>query len=468
MVRLYYINGKGPFKMILNRLARWASEMSLEDFPASALEKAKECLKDFCGVTLAGSRHRSSGIIRECMKNYASSGPCTILGTPERIAAPAAALANGFAAHFWDFDDTCYAGIVHPSAVLFPAILALGEELSSKGKDIILAYIVGLEVQGRVGEAVGPHLFMKGWFTTGVLGAIGASVAAAKLLRLDPEEIQNAVGLALCRAGGMRQNNGTPAKPYSAGLAAENGVISARMAQKSIWASPGILEGPEGFFSIYCDNRHDDSRFSQLGDPPVILSPGIYFKAYPTCSGTHAAMEAAISLIQEHRLTWREVQKVHCKTTATAVRSLVYPRPVSPEQAQFSMPFSIACAVKEGALEIAHLAQEVIQDPVIRDIMRKVVMEQVDIFARSGATAENYPEGAEVSLETRDGRKFCKFVGHARGSPAAPFTREQQKTKFISCVTGVIDPFKMERALDLIENCEDLADIRALTGAIVP
>jgi 2-methylcitrate dehydratase PrpD len=453
--------------MILNKLARWAGEITFEDLPSSAVEKAKECLTDMFGVTLAGSRHDASGIVRECMKDLAVPGPCSIFGTPEKIGAPAAALANAFAAHVWDFDDTCYAGVIHPSAVLFPTILALAEEMESSGKDIILSYIVGLEVQGRVGQAVSPNLFMKGWFTTGLLGAIGASVAASKLLRLEPEEIRSAIGLALCQAGGMRQNNGTPAKPYSAGLAAENGVISARMAQKGLWASSDILEGPEGFFHIYCNDQYDDGPFSRLGDPLVIISPGIHFKPYPTCSGTHAAMEAAISLAQEHRLTWRDVQKVHCKTTPTAVRSLVYPRPVSPEQAQFSMPFCIACALKEGALEIAHLAPEFVQDRVIKDLMDKVVMEPVEIFARAGGTADHYPEGAEVTLETADGRVFWKFVGHARGSPAAPFTRDQQRAKFISCSRGVIDPLKMERAMDLIDNCEGLDDIRTLTGVIV-
>ncbi len=453
---------------LLNKLARWTSKMAFENLSPSAVEKAKECILDVCGVTLAGSTHPCAKIVRECLIQTAGEGSCSVIGTHGRAGTTTAALANAFAAHVWDFDDTCYAGIVHPSAVLFPTVLALGEEQKTSGKDILLAYIVGLEIQGKVGAAVSPHLFLKGWFTTGVLGVIGAAAASAKMFQLGPAEVRNAIGLALSQTGGMRQNNGTPAKPYSTALAAENGLLSARMARKGLSASADILEGPDGFFHLYCDDQYDENVFDRLGDPLVIISPGVYFKPYPSCSGTHAAMEATFALASENRLSWQQVNRIHCRSTPVAVKSLPYNDPVTQEQAQFSMPFCIACVLKDGKLELTHLHEQNLRDPVIREIMGKVVIESTENFGLKGATSAEYPEGAEITIQTVDGRVLQKFDGHARGSPFYPFTKEEQRLKFTSCAKGVIDDYKINRCLDLIEKLESLEDIRILSQNMIP
>lgn len=453
---------------LLNKLSQWVSESTFEGLPSMAIEKSKECIKDVCGVTIAGSRHPSMNIIREYIEYHSVPGSCCLIGTKDLAGAPTAAFANAFAAHVWDFDDTCYAGIVHPSAILFPAVLALGEEVSASGKDILLAYIVGLEVQGRIGEAVSPHLFMKGWFTTSILGVIGAATASSKLLKLGTVEIKNAIGLALCQAGGMRQNNGTPAKPYTAGRASENGILSARMAQKGLSASPDILEGPEGFFHIYCDDQHNDIVFNQLGSPLVILSPGVYLKPYPTCSGTHAAMDAIISLVKENHLTWQQVKSVQCRTTPMAVRSLIYNNPVSSEQAQFSMPFCIACVLRNGKLDISDLTEENLHDRGIKELMGKVVMEPTETFGLTGKNSTEYPEGAEITLRTVDGRVLQKFVGHAKGSPANPFTKEEQRAKFCSCAKNIIDDHKVNLCLDTIEKLQFVDNVQILSQNMIP
>ncbi|MBW2147530.1 MAG: MmgE/PrpD family protein [Deltaproteobacteria bacterium] len=453
---------------VLNKLARWAGEMSFEALSPSAVEKAKECIMDVCGVTLAGSGHPAAKIVRECLMQSSDGGPCRVIGTEYRAKAPSAALANAFAAHVWDFDDTCYAGIVHPSAVLFPTVLALGEEGNATGKDILLAFIVGLEIQGKVGEAVSPYLFLKGWFTTGVLGVIGAAAASAKIFQIPIAEVQNAIGLALSQTGGMRQHNGTPAKPYSAALAAENGLLSAQIARKGLSASPDILEGQYGFFHLYCDDQYDDSVFDKLGDPLVILSPGLSFKPHPSCSGTHAAMDAVIALASENRLTWQQVNRIHCRTTPIAVKSLPYNDPANPEQAQFSMPFSLACVLKDGKLELSHLREQKFRDPVIREIMGKVVIEAVETFDLGGTSSAECPEGSEVAIETVDGRTLHKFVGHPRGSPCNPFSKEEQRLKFTSCAKGVIDDHKINRCMELIEKLEFLEDVHILSHCLVP
>ncbi|HVO83816.1 MAG TPA: MmgE/PrpD family protein [Syntrophobacteria bacterium] len=452
---------------IVDRLSHWASELGYDDLDRSAINACKSCVRDTCAVAIAGSEHTASKIIRQYVEDHLPTGSCTILGTKRKGGAAAAAFANSFSAHVWDFDDTCYAGIVHPSAVILPCILACGEQLGCSGKDLITAYIAGLEVQGKLGEAVSPDLFMKGWFTTSILGVIGAATAASKLCKLEPERIKSAIALGLCRAGGMRQNNGTAAKPYTAACAAETGVHAAVLAGIGISASGDILEGPEGFLQVYCDNKYDKGVFSRIGKPLVINEPGVALKPYPTCSGTHAAMEAAVAIMAENSLEWQDLTKVICRTTPVAVRSLKYNNPVSAEQAQFSMPYCIACILKMGKFDVGELSSGALDDKDIRRLMARVEMVTTDAFESYGRSSVECPEGCEVTIQTKDGGVHVRFVGHARGSPSAPFSIEDEWRKFSICTRDIIDDESGKKCFERISDLENLDDIRELTGFMV-
>jgi 2-methylcitrate dehydratase PrpD len=448
---------------ILKKLSEWAVEIQYKNLSPNAIDLCKRSINDTCAVTVAGSTHYLSNIIRNYAKRQLLPGLSVILGTNETASAPAAAFANAFAAHVWDFDDTCYSGIVHPSTVIFPAVLGIGEELSSSGRDIITAYIAGLEIQGKLGESVTPQLFMKGWFTTSILGIVGAATAVSKLLKLDSKGICNAIGLGFCQAGGMRQNNGTAAKPYTVARAAETGIHAAILAKHGISASHDIIEGPEGFMQTYCNNQYDKKAFESLGEPLIINSPGIALKPYPTCSGTHAAMDAVLSIINENGINWKQIKHVLCKTTPVAVRSLKYNNPVTVEQAQFSMPYCIACVIRYGKFEISQLSLESLNDQDVKRIMNIIEMVPIESFENQGKTSKECPEGAETTVYTLDGKTYQKFIGHAKGSPSNPFSMKDQWNKFATCTNKALGEKKSKLCFEHINNFESLKTIKQLT-----
>jgi 2-methylcitrate dehydratase PrpD len=451
-----------------HEIANWARALQFSSIPGPAINKAKECIADICGVTLAGELNIFSRQLREALMPKSTTGSSLVVGTDMRTDSHTAALINAFAAHILDFDDTSYkAGAIHATAVIFPTILALGEELTSSGKDVLTAYLVGFEITGKIGIAAN-QLFKRGWFTSSVFGAIGAAAAAAKLLKLDTDKFQNALGLAMSQIGGLRQNNGTPGKAYAVGLAAANGVRSALLAQKGFRASAEIFEGSEGFFHVYCDDQYDSDVFGQLGKPLVILSPGVALKPYPTCSSAHAAMEAAHAIVIENEIRWEQIVKVRCKTTQMALRFLFYDNPRTVEQALFSLPFCIACILKEGAFELRHLSEDMISDPTIRKLMGQVEAEAVKQSEADGSTADMYPEGAEVTIWTKNGRKFTKYIGEARGCVSRPFSKKEQSAKFISCAKDILALDQARSCLEIIEHLEKLKDIGELTQSLAP
>jgi 2-methylcitrate dehydratase PrpD len=384
------------------------------------------------------------------------------------VDAAQAARANGFSAHLLDFDDTCYdAGVIHPSAVLYPVALGLGEELNADGRSVLTAYIAGLEVAGRIGLAAG-DLFRKGWFTTSVFGVAGAAVTAAKLLRLDTDRIQNAIGLALSQAAGIRQNNGTPGKPFAVGRAAENGILTARLAEAGLSASPAIMEGPDGFFEVYCNGNARGEVLECPGEPWVILDPGISFKPYPTCSSAHAAMEATRMLAADNKIIWPQVERVTCTMTPTALHFLPHDRPQSTEHLLFSLPFCIACILKEGNLQPGHLSEQYLRDRDIQELMTRVEKLSTEGFPDYGRTEADCPEGAQVVLETKDGHRFTTFLGDAKGSVARPFSPNEFSEKFRVCAQHVLPSNRIERWLSCVAQTEHLGSIRELIGLLVP
>jgi 2-methylcitrate dehydratase PrpD len=285
---------------LLQKIAQWVSTVTYNDYSAPAVARAKECLLDVCAVMLAGSIRPASRAVRKWAAGSRRSGRCRLIGTEETTDPAAAAMVNGLAAHILDFDDTSFpAAAIHPSAVLAPAVLAIGEELDMDGQELITAYLTGFEISARMGLSTSEAV-AKGWFTSALFGTIGAAAATAKAMGLRAEPCTHALGLALCQAGGMRVFNGTPAKAYSVGRAAENGLTAAQMAATGIRAAVDGLENGEGFYRLYVDCKFDAEGFNHLGNPPALLSPGVDFKRYPTCSSTQAALEAVSDLKAAH------------------------------------------------------------------------------------------------------------------------------------------------------------------------
>ena len=417
---------------IVETLAKWVAGLEPGDVPPSVVHQAKRCLVDVVGVALAGTASEAGRMVRDHAEREYAPGPCTVLGGTA-LSSSGAALTNAVAAHAYDYDDTCYAGIVHGSAVVFPAVLAAAEEAGVSGERLITAFVAGVEVEYALGNMLTDHLYFKGWHPTTVLGSIGATAGVAKVLGLDAEACGRALGIAGSHAASLQTGKGTPVKPFHAGRAAEAGVHFAQMARAGLPAPVGVFEEDRGFIEVVNDGKCDLAALDVLGRTWALEDPGVAFKLYPVCSAAQAAAEETARILAEEGLAAEDVDQILCEVTPLVFISLNYDRPRTPSEAQFSMPFAVGCMLAFGELGLARLDPDILTDPGLRATMAKVSMRTSPELADDPETPAKCPEGAFVTLRTTGGREIHRFNGVATGMPANPMSEADLERKFRDC-----------------------------------
>ena len=447
---------------LAQRLAHWSSEFALAQAPEAVVENAKRSLIDTLGVTLAGTQTAAAEAVRRTVRRQHGRGSATIIGENRKASAGGAALANAMAAQALDFDDTCFDGIVHASAVVFPAALAAAESADTDGAELLAAFIAGSEVSYALGRIATDALYGKGWYTTAVLGAIGAAAAAARALGLDAATTATAIGLALAQNGSTRAMLGSDAKPFGAARAAESGILSAEMAQEGITAPLDGFERSCGFFEVYNDSRSDAEAADTLGEPYAFVAPGIAYKLYPVCSAAQAAVEATLSLCRDHAIEAEAVASVHCEVAPLVFHLLNCERPSTVMQAQFCLPFAVACALVFQKLTVDQLDPEILDHPPVVAAMDKVGMSLSAEMSTDPTISKASPEGAAVRIVLKDGRAFALENRSATGTPVRPLASADLERKFRDCARRVLSPRKTERLLSRISSIENLSGVRAL------
>ena len=229
----------------------------------------------------------------------------------------------------WTLMITKSPSMAHPSVTVLPAVLALGEKLKAPGKACLEAYLVGMEVISKVGRAINPDHYDKGWHSTGTLGTLGAASASSKLLKLDAERIRMALGIAASMSSGLRANFGTMTKSFHAGHAARNGVESALLASRGFTASKDVLESDLGFCDLFTEGKNYDLQkiVEGLGDPFSILSPGVGKKPYPSCAATHSFLDGIFGLIERYDIKAEDVDSVECGIFYRLPTQLIHSNP---------------------------------------------------------------------------------------------------------------------------------------------
>ncbi|HEY2904597.1 MAG TPA: MmgE/PrpD family protein, partial [Vicinamibacterales bacterium] len=216
--------------------------------PAAARARAAAAVLDTIGVALAGASEPAAQIVRATIAAD-GGGACVVMGARDGASAANAALANGTAAHALDFDDMCFVSLAHPSAPLVAAAIAAAEHAHASGRMVLDAYVVGFEIEARLGPILNPRHYQRGWHCTSTIGTIGAAAAASRVLGLDAAKTAHALSIAASEASGLKENFGSMVKPLHAGLAARNGVLAALLAQAGMTASAAAIDGPQGFLA---------------------------------------------------------------------------------------------------------------------------------------------------------------------------------------------------------------------------
>jgi 2-methylcitrate dehydratase PrpD len=423
-----------------------------------ARRAAARAVLDTVGVTLAGASEPVARIVQHTIAQEAS-GPCRVMGTAAVAGAGDAALANGTAAHALDYDDMCFVSLAHPSAPLVAAAWAVAEVSRASGRALLDAYVVGFEIEGRLGRAMNPRHYQRGWHCTSTIGTIGAAAAAARLLGLDETRAGHALAIAASEASGLKENFGTMAKPLHAGLAARNGVLAAQLARAGLTASAAALEGPQGFLAAMDSERSTLAPFADdLGARWDILDSGITVKLYPSCAGTHPSLDALLDLRRDGGFASEDVERVEIGVDAITPTILLYDRPSTGLEGKFSMPFCAAAALVDGRVGIDTFDAARLRDPEIAALQSRVTM-QADPTLDASAPALTQ---ARVTVRLKDGRVLTAAANGARGYPARPASDQELDTKFLTCARRALPEADARKALATLRAIETAADIRSV------
>jgi 2-methylcitrate dehydratase PrpD len=452
------------------KIARFIADTGYEDIPRDAVDKAKRTALDCLGASLAGVAEPVSQAIAGYVMKLGGPLQASVFGAGVKVSVSDAAMANGSIAHALDYDD-CGVKIGHPSVLVLPAVLSLGEHLGASGQDILTAYIVGLEIEGKLAlhadfKLMQARLNHQTWY-----GSIGAAAACAKLLRLDVAKTRMALGVAANFACGLSANHGSMAGAMAAGNACRNGVIAALLAQEGVTANPNIIETKNGFYDTLVGAGHYDAErmAKDLGNPFYIESPGIGLKKYPSCYHTHRALDGVFQLLGEHRLSEKEIAEVDVGTSGRAMRVLAFSEPETPYQAKYSMPYCIAAAVVDHQVTLDTFTAHKMADRGIVEARKKVRLSFPDVPIWPGL-ADVGPDtefvGNPVTIRTTDGRSYNARVDIPRGDPALPLTDDELLAKYRDCGRSQLRPDDIEHSVGVVLGLEKLADIGTLMATL--
>ena len=445
------------------RLASFVAETRPEEISSEARLQARRAVLDTLGVTLAGCAEPGSRIVADWVREQGGAAESSVLGQDFRVSATEAALANGTSGHALDYDDVNMSMRGHPSVPLLPAALALGEKLGSSGRQLVEAFVLGFEVEAKLGRVIGGPHYALGWHATSTFGSLGAAAACARLLELDAERAQAALGIAASLASGLRQNFGTMTKPLHAGWAARNGVLAASLAQRGFTADAQALDGPNGFLRAASGGADVDpaKAVDGLGDPWEIVSPGIGVKLYPCCYATHRALDAALELRETRHLDVSSIAKVRAKVSRGTLMPLIRGRPGSGLQSKFSLEYCLAAALLDGQVVLSTFTDEAVRRPAAQDLLSRVeaVEDEQEVAFPIGGFAE-------IAVVTGEGEEYAVRVERPKGDPRRPLTWDELAAKFRDCAAAVLEPAGIEEAIAAIDGLEDLPEVAQLAAAL--
>jgi 2-methylcitrate dehydratase PrpD len=428
-----------------------------------ARQPASIAVIDTCGVMLAGSGEPAARIAQSLAAED-GVGECRVAGTSIMTSAAFAAFANGIAAHALDYDDMCFVSLAHPSCVLVPAILAAGELAHADARTLLDAYVVGFEIECRLGLVMNPrHYHQRGWHCTSSIGTLGAAAAVARVLGLDVHATRHALGIAASSACGVKENLGSMVKPLHAGIAARNGVTAAQLARRGFTASASALDGPQGYLAAM-DSEHPslDTAVADLGTRWEICETGVTVKLYPSCAATHPPLDALTEIVRRERVTAEQVAAIDVEVDSMTPRLLIHPNPSTGLEAKFSMPFCAAVAVVYPRIGIDTFSPESIRHADVQALMPRVSLHTNPAFDTAAPLSQ-----ARVTVRLRDGREWSQDADGARGYPGR-LSEEELSGKFEDCAARALGLSGARDARKAIASwlAGNGGDVRSVTGLL--
>ncbi|WP_374653569.1 MmgE/PrpD family protein [Dongia sp.] len=436
-----------------------------ESLSPEVVALGKKSILDGIGLAFSGAVARGGALVRQHLDSLnLGDGPATVIGGNRKVAPRFAAFANGVGIHADDYDDTqlavatdrVYGLLTHPTAPALPAALAIGEARQASGREVMLAYHLGVEVECKIAEAIDPRHYQTGFHATATCGTFAAAAASARLIGLDVEATQRALSIAGSQSAGLRENFGTMTKPFHAGRSSESGVAAAEFAALGWTATGKILEAPRGFFRAAGGGYDIDAIYRKLGAPWTFVEPGISIKPHPSGSLTHPGMTEMLRLIREHGITAKDVKRVRVGTNSNMPNALIHHRPADELQAKFSMEFCMAILLLRGRAGLGEFTDEIVMQPDVRSMIEKIDFVVDDVAEKAGY----HKMTTIIDIELNDGRRISGRADFGKGSPANPMSYEEVADKFRenAAFAGVA----AGRANEIVAMVRDLETVRSI------
>jgi 2-methylcitrate dehydratase PrpD len=407
------------------RLAQFAAEFSIENVPAHVVERARECLIDTFAIAVRGQK-TTWGTLAVAQARQ-SQGPCRLIGIPDaRLAAEQAAFANGLLAHALELDSLRKPGAgVHPGAIVVAAALAAAQERKATGRALLEAIIAGFEVMMRIGAATLHSAEPRGFHAPGLTGPFGAAVAAGKIYGLDTNRMNSAFGIAVSLSAGVMQfayeGQGAMVKRLHIGRAAQNGVFAAQMAERGYEGPHEALEGKRGFLATFCGKQDLAKLTGGLGEDFETLK--ICLKRYPCHITAHTAIYAAECWQRDIALTADQVASIVVYGTSRMAELNGNQAPTDPALANYSIPFSLACALTGNAADPASFDPSKLQDANVMALAQKI-----SVVSDGRESHSDWMTRSVLTL--KDGRVFEQETAEFPGTPGMPLTPTQLRERF--------------------------------------
>ena len=442
---------------VTRALARYVVEARYAEVPPAVRKEAQRTLLNWMGCAVGGSRHATLDAAISALAPFSGPPQASVLGRRVRMDVLHASLMNGISSHVFDFDDTHLKTVIHPAGPVVSGLLALAEFRPMTGADFLHAMILGVEVECRIGNAVYPAHYDRGWHITGTAGVFGAAAACGKALGLTEQQMVWALGLAATQPVGLREMFGSMTKSFHPGRAAQNGLTAALLAARNFTSTEVGLEGKSGWANVLSTTRNYAEITDHLGASYEIALNT--YKPFACGIVIHPAIDACIQLRNQHQLEAAQIERIDLSVHPLVLELTGKKMPQTGLESKFSVYFAAALAIVRGSAGMRDFSDENARDPVIVALRDRVT-------ATIDPAVKEEQVRARITLE--DGRVLNHVVEHVVGSLERPMSDAQLEAKFLDLAKGVLPDAQARALMALCWKVEGLPGAAALAAAAVP
>jgi len=439
---------------VTRTLAAYVVTAKPDDVPAKVRGEACRTLLNWAGCAVGGSRHETIDNALRALTPFAGKPQASVLGRRERLDALHVALVNGMSSHVLDFDDTHLKTVIHPAGPVAPAILALAEMQPITGRAFLHALILGAEVECRIGNAVYPAHYDRGWHITGTTGVFGAAAACGRLLGLSEQQMRWALGLAAAQPVGLREMFGTMTKSFHPGRASQNGLTAALLAKENFTSGDTAIEGKSGWAHVLSTSCDYSQITKGLGEHYEILLNT--YKPFACGVVLHPSIDGCLQLREAHTLTPDAIARIDLWVHPLVLELTGKKTPQTGLEGKFSVYFAAAVAIAAGAAGVKQFTDAWVRRPDVVALRDRVVATVDPSIGEAQA---------RVAITLKDGRRFEQFIAHAVGSIEQPLSDRDLDAKVSDLCEDVLPRDQTARLIDCCRTIERQPEARAVAAA---